>query len=598
MSDNYQTGGTERLSRLDLGMGFQVCKRGGSMKARHITVVGLALLVALLGGATQAISPRTGAVRATTASILTSAVIRQTSEKPPPVPKCFYTGSGYGTCEGYVIPTPGTVVLFTHPDKDGVFSLTGPAPLQTKDPVACGDAGCVYNHLNWYSSYGAAVPGAVNGTCKSNTTVCNVKVPPLRTWTPVFVRQNNNPALLYLLWNSGKPGGTITGYVRDRDDAGAPDASVGARGTTDANGEVDPTTGLYSINVPAGQYTLTPLGGPSTVMSPKFDPKSRAVSVAIGEVTHANFTLNGGLRVTLTFSQRSVLADGLTVVKGNIVTTEYGKPDADVTLSLRPQPSESGETAVTTGPRVVICDSTGSRIWPQDTPTSPLAAPVYVETDANGVYDFTMTIGTVPGSFVLNAWAKNASGQLMTTDLSATSPDETLTLTAPGNLTAAQFVSELAVLKSDAAATQALGAMTNNASSMVQTLVQLSGAGSKLGGLSYSLVSGSVSGGAAVLVYGDTTPPTISSAGNVTGSNDTVVLDPGEWVGTKLIPITTLNVVMQKGLLSVAPTFQQWSSGAKVPGWTLVAKNLANIASSSWQYNGWPYPSTTPGACY
>jgi len=484
-----------------------------------------------------------------------------------------------------------------HPDKDGVFSLTGPAPLQTKTAVACGDAGCVYNHLNWYSSYGASVPGAVNGTCKSNTTVCDVKVPPLRTWTPVFVRQNNNPALLYLLWNSGKPGGTITGYVRDRDDLGAPDASVGARGKTDASGAVDPTTGLYSINVPAGQYTLTPSGGPITVMSPKFDPKSSAVSVAIGEVTHANFTLNGGLRVTLTFSQSSVAADGLTVVKGHIVTTQYGRPDADVTLSLRPQPSESGEVAVTTGPRVVICDSTGSRIWPQDAPASPLAAPVYVETDANGVYDFTMTIGTVPGSFVLNAWAKNASGELMTTDLNDTSPDETLTLTAPGNLTAAQFVSELAVLKSDAAATQALAAMTNNASSMVQTLVQLSGAGSKLGGLSYSLVSASVSGGAAVLVYEDTTPPTISSAGIVTGSADTLVLDPGEWVGTKLIPITTLNVVMQKGLLNAAPTFQQWSSGAKVPGWTLAA-NSANIASSSWQYNGWPYPSTTPGACY
>jgi len=40
---------------------------------------------------------------------------------------------------------PGEVVLFTRPDKDGIFRLTGPAPLQTKLAVACGDAGCVYN---------------------------------------------------------------------------------------------------------------------------------------------------------------------------------------------------------------------------------------------------------------------------------------------------------------------------------------------------------------------------------------------------------------------------------------------------------------------
>jgi hypothetical protein len=75
-----------------------------------------------------------------------------------------------------------------------------------------------------------------------------------------------------------------------------------------------------------------------------------------------------------------------------------------------------------------------------------------------------------------------------------------------------------------------------------------------------------------------------------------LVLDPDEWVGTKLVPITTLNVVMQKGLLNAVPTFQQWSSGAKVPGWALAA-NSANVASSLWQYYGWPYPSTEPGAC-
>ena len=36
----------------------------------------------------------------------------------------------------------GTIVKLTAPDKQGNFSPSGPAPLQTKDAVACGDAGC------------------------------------------------------------------------------------------------------------------------------------------------------------------------------------------------------------------------------------------------------------------------------------------------------------------------------------------------------------------------------------------------------------------------------------------------------------------------
>ena len=101
---------------------------------------------------------------------------RAVTPKPPPVAPCYYQGSGYGLCEGIVLPHPGAVVLLTHPDKNGIFHLKGPAPLQTKQSVACGDLGCVYNHLDWATSYGGGVPDAVDGTCQSNTTVCNVRV--------------------------------------------------------------------------------------------------------------------------------------------------------------------------------------------------------------------------------------------------------------------------------------------------------------------------------------------------------------------------------------------------------------------------------------
>jgi hypothetical protein len=72
-----------------------------------------------------------------------------TPKEPPPVPKCYYTGSGYGSCEGYVIPGGGTIVEMTYPDKKGIFNLTGPAPLQWTKAVACGESNCVWNHLNW-----------------------------------------------------------------------------------------------------------------------------------------------------------------------------------------------------------------------------------------------------------------------------------------------------------------------------------------------------------------------------------------------------------------------------------------------------------------
>ena len=574
------------------------------MKARHVIVIGLAVSAAACSSAQPTVAPSSSApttvsstsTSTTAGSSSTSTTVSQTTDNPPPVPHCYYTGSGYGLCEDYVIPMPGEVVLFTRPDKDGIFRLTGPAPLQTKLAVACGDAGCVYNHLDWNSSYGGGVPDAVDGTCKSNTTVCDVQVPPLSSWTPVFVRQNNDPAILYLLWNSGKPGAVISGYVLDKDQQGVQGGTVSANGAGGGSSPVDGTTGFYAINVKAGQYSVAPSGGPSGITPPRFDPESLSLSVEAGAAARADFTLNGGLKVTLTFSQTSVKADGLTVVKGEIVTTEFGKPDGNVTVSLRPKPSDTGEAAVTSGARATICSSTGTRIWPTGTLASPLGPPVDVVTDANGVYDFTMTVGTVPGTFPLNAWAKNAAGDLITTDLKDTSPDQMLTVTPPGNWTVGQFLSELAGLKTDAAASQVLAAMTNDAAGITQSLSQLSGPASKLGGLAYSPVSGT-SGGGAVLVYQDTSPPQVDATGQVTAGDGTLVLSPGQWVGTKLIPLTVLNTVIQKGLLNAAPTFPQWASGAAVPGWNLTA-NKAYYWTSSFQYNGWPYPSTAPGACY
>lgn len=138
-------------------------------------------------------------------------------------------------------------MLLTHPDKHGVFRLTGPAPLQFKQQVACGDLGCVYNHLDWSLSSGAAISG-----CGTNESTCDVRVGTGYGWSGVMVRQSNNPPLIYLLWNSGKPGGTISGYVTDLDHVGVPGASVTASGPGGGTSPVQGGSGFYSIKLTLG----------------------------------------------------------------------------------------------------------------------------------------------------------------------------------------------------------------------------------------------------------------------------------------------------------------------------------------------------------
>ena len=265
---------------------------------------------------------------------LASAASR-TSNEPPPVPECFYTGhDGYsdptGPCGGMLIPGGGTVVVFTHPNKDGIFKLTGPAPLQTKHWVACGDAGCVYNELSW-----AVYAGWVSG-CAVNTATCDVRFAKGwggAGWNVVYVRQNTEPKILYALW-AGVRGGTISGYVLDEYQQGVPGATVTAQGPGGGSSPVDATSGFYSINVKAGHYRVAPSGGPSGIKPPKFEPESLNVHVAVGGAARADSTLQAGQKMTLSgkvqasdcssTSCRLVGIPGVTVdVTG---TEEAGKP--------------------------------------------------------------------------------------------------------------------------------------------------------------------------------------------------------------------------------------------------------------------------------
>lgn len=104
------------------------------------------------------------------------------------------------------IPAGSAVVTLIRPDRNGVFKLAGPAPLQFAHSVACGDAGCIYNHLDWGVGTGASV---VSG-CQGNMSRCAVRIiGGSVNWTPVLVRQNNDPALVYLLWQPAGPPPTV-----------------------------------------------------------------------------------------------------------------------------------------------------------------------------------------------------------------------------------------------------------------------------------------------------------------------------------------------------------------------------------------------------
>ncbi|HEY4347728.1 MAG TPA: hypothetical protein VGM80_09065 [Gaiellaceae bacterium] len=211
------------------------------------------------------------------------------TEGPPPVPDCYHLGSGYGTCEGNVIPGDGSIAKLTIPDKRGIYSLRGPAPLQFTKSVACGDAGCVYNHLSWSVGLGASV---VSG-CVTNTSTCNVRVAAGGSqWAPVYVRQNNDPPQIWLIWSSGKKGfklsGTITAVscASKAKSCSSPAQSIGVAASGAGGGSTfTDSDGHFSMMLPKGSYTVTPHGsgnGP-------FKPGSRKVSLS-SDVGGIDFT--------------------------------------------------------------------------------------------------------------------------------------------------------------------------------------------------------------------------------------------------------------------------------------------------------------------
>jgi hypothetical protein len=261
--------------------------------------------------------------------VSTGVVEAKGTTKPPPIPACYYTGSGYGDCEGYVIPGGGAVVPLTVANKTDEFKLQGPAPLQSTKPVACGDLGCVYNHLDWFVAPGVQV---VSG-CKSNVSICWVVVAPgTRAWVPVYVRQNNDSPTIYLIFNSGTPlkkGGRLQMSMTSSATSGS--LAVNAKATISV--KLTAVGGAIHSIVPSALTlsTASLTAGPA--------PSASGFSLAKGASTVLHYTVTGASAGSATVGASAMGVDaegrsttasgalsitvGVKVIAIRVVTTPY-----------------------------------------------------------------------------------------------------------------------------------------------------------------------------------------------------------------------------------------------------------------------------------
>jgi hypothetical protein len=519
----------------------------------------------------------------------------------PPIPACFSEGSGYGSCDGIAVPGGSAIVRMTAENKKTSFYLTGPSPLQSTTAAACGDAGCIYHHLDWVLGPGASVALG----CQTNQSFCDVRVAPGSGWVPVYVRQDNDFATLYAIYNTGQKGdGTISGYVTDKTGAGVSGVTVDAYGEGDSHGQsgaaVSGDQGYYSMEVDKGTYKVIPSGGLSGKKKPTYKPQDNEVTVTADGRAKSDFELQGGLEVKLTLSSTSVVADGLTVVHGTIATTQYGKPKGGVEVNIEPKSDVTPTAAITSGALATLCDASNSaRIWPGGTLSTPAGAAVKETTDAKtGIYKFTITVGTTPGPFSVEAIADDSSGVPLTKDIADVSDEATLNLTSPGGEKVGGFLTGLAFAARSGQYTSALASITGDPNTMAASLAKLSMKGGPLAGLAYSVVNSSASG-LTLLVSDDSSPSRVSGTGRVIGSTATLALSPNEWAGTNLpTPVqATLAEYLQGGKLQSVPSFADWMNGNRAAdngGW-LVVPNTASVATNGFEYLGWPYLAATGG---
>jgi hypothetical protein len=389
----------------------------------------------------------------------------------------------------------------------------------------------------------------------------------------------------------GRDQAVISGKVLNKEQQPVPGVDVAMYGGSHNYQALTGPDGTYVADVKPGHYRVWPSGRSlSSKHPPRFEPEHRDVHARPDHTAHANFKVDIGLVVKLTLTPSSVPADGFGIVQGTITVTELGQPQPGVTVALWPKAAESANAAVTSGARANVCGPNG-RIWPMGTLADPAGDSVNVQTDSSGTYHFTLDVGTAPGPFTVTAWARDASGNLITQDTVDASDEQTVTVTPLGNAALGNFVSSYDLL---AASTPLLSSISSDSNSLLLNFEHLSQSESDFKGYAYALGQGN---SPAVVLYPAANTPTIQRNGAVVADANDLVLQPSEWMALPGgVNISDLTQVLRQGKLVQLPTFSQWAAGDTVLNWHGSAQSM-QVPGQSFQYYGWPYPSSTPGAC-
>jgi hypothetical protein len=281
------------------------------------------------------------------------------------------------------------------------------------------------------------------------------------------------------------------------------------------------------------------------------------------------------------------------VITGKVTVREYGKPKPNAIVQLEAMPNLSPRQAVFGPPRVTLCTAASVRVWPTGTLQAPVGSAINVTTDAQGVYEFSLTIGTMPGKWTLRAWGLNSIGGLSLEDDEA-SDEASITLTPIGQATTDNFVTALATLGLTGKLPSA-GGHTGLRDDLVRAIDD----SSFIGGLTFNEVGGP--GGSGALIISPANRPPVANASSVLRAPGSLVIGYGAWTGTGLPGSVTdaanLGSVIQRGLLQHIPTFSEWASGAPVVGWNPDATGDLVAPWTDFSSYGWAYRGVV-GGCY
>jgi hypothetical protein len=397
----------------------------------------------------------------------------------------------------------------------------------------------------------------------------------------------SKPPKVYAFIPGKAPDGAIEGYITNRDGNPVEGATVTASGPAHATATSGPG-GLYYMTVDKGHYRVVAEDGPAKTAP--VTPPYADVDVAAQGQAEADFHVDNGLQVTMDLSTTTVPADGTSVVQGTLTTKQGGKPAPGTNVTLLVQETDP-LSKLTTAPRVTICGPQG-RIWPSGQTVTDLdGADTTVTTDNNGRYKFTLTVGTAPGSWSLDAWAQNQDGSL-SPGLSNASDAKTLTIQPQLPTTKlGDFLGQLDNLAGTTLSSQinptpgALAAFLGGLAAEGKTQ------GVALGGLVFSVGNGTDGQNVVISPAGNRFQVEPDGEVKPTASTLTdLIIDPQEWTG-KGLPATFANLqaAMQAGRLHNIPTVAQWERGAsRVLGWSLKPNKLS-ISTNSLAYFGWAY---------